>query len=175
MWRADDKKLVKVRLQNQGHDVETPWAEDLGPAPGDPQKRWVQLSNIPVLYSKPTYQDVLEVESVDGYYEWDAKGVPFEEIGTRIAVDHGRWVMILDYSLPPGMNADLGSLFRQMDRITELSNIALEGARVARDRRGGRAYFAVPSLVKSPDAVMRLLANSGLPFDLTLVHPVHED
>ena len=34
MWHPDKSKLLKVRLQARGEDVETPWAEDLGPTHG---------------------------------------------------------------------------------------------------------------------------------------------
>jgi len=30
MWCANESKLIKIQLQNNESNVETPWAEDLG-------------------------------------------------------------------------------------------------------------------------------------------------
>ena len=38
---AGEPELIKVRLTDRGEDSETPWAHDLGPAPGPPGSlRW---------------------------------------------------------------------------------------------------------------------------------------
>jgi hypothetical protein len=46
-------KPIKVRLTNQGKDTETPWAQDLGPAPGPSGSRKVRLINVPFMHAKP--------------------------------------------------------------------------------------------------------------------------
>jgi hypothetical protein len=67
MWVPDASKVVKVCLHSQGAYVETPWAEDLGVAPGPPGARLVRLGNVPFLRPKPTYGDVLVVEPDANY------------------------------------------------------------------------------------------------------------
>ena len=62
MWLPDSSKLVKVRLHNQGEDVETLWAEGLGPAGEGLPARRVRLGNVPFLHAKPTYEDVIDVQ-----------------------------------------------------------------------------------------------------------------
>lgn len=51
MWLPDKTNLVKVRLHEQGEDVETVWAEDLGASEGSPGSRLVRLGNVPFLHA----------------------------------------------------------------------------------------------------------------------------
>src|SRR5205085_12393659 len=55
---AAKPKTIKVCLTNRGEDSETPWAHDLGAAPGG---RKVRLVNVPFLHAKPTWGDVIVV------------------------------------------------------------------------------------------------------------------
>lgn len=175
MWSPDPNRLVKVRLRNGDEDIETPWAEDLGPAPGEGSKRLVKLGNVPFLHAKPTYEDVLETQAVDGLYEWDARGLAFEQIGSRIAVDGGRWVMIVDYRLVPECEGTADDAFRQLDLFAEEHDMALEGAFVAPDRRSGRAYLAVARHRTSAREVMELIGRANLPLKFALIHPNEEN
>ena len=101
MWIPSKDKLRKVRLQSQGEDVETPWAEDLGPVGGHPGARRVRIGNVPFLHAKPTYGDVLVVvpDPDDGMLTWDSNGVPFDELSVkqRRVVMHGlpdEWIEV---------------------------------------------------------------------------------
>ena len=91
VWVPDKNKLVKVCLHSRGEDVETPWAEDLGEAPGRPGARLVRVGNVPFFHAKPTYGDVLVVEYDPTYNKltWDSGGLPYERILERIAEDGG--------------------------------------------------------------------------------------
>src|SRR6476469_1778392 len=105
-----DEQLVKVVLHNRGADIETPWAEDLGPADGGGRR--VRLDNVPFLHAKPTFGDVIvarEDARYDGQLAWDRDGVPWPRIGERIELDGGRYAMIVDY------------LADEIDRFGELS------------------------------------------------------
>src|SRR5450432_1792453 len=76
-------KAIKVCLTNRGEDQETPWAHDLGPAPGPKGSRKVRLVNVPFLHAKPTWGDVIVVSPVeDGFPTWDRDGVPWTKVGT---------------------------------------------------------------------------------------------
>lgn len=174
MWLPDKSMLVKVRLHNRGKDVETPWAEDLGPIEGAQSGRLVRVGNVPFLHAKPTYGDVIAVvpDPSDGVLEWDAAGVAFEDIGTRIAKDDGRWVAIIDYS-PRPPNRDLDAAFKALDIAGEKIDVAVEGAFVRRDARTARAYLAVPGSMTLQGVLDWLRSDvSGLEF--TLVHPVDD-
>src|SRR6266542_1789314 len=104
-------KLIKVCLTNQGEDTETPWAEDLGPAPGPAGARKVRLINVPFMHAKPTWGDTIVVTPTeDGYPTWDRAGMPWPQIGTRLADDGGRWAMIVDYAPHPGADDAFGEL-----------------------------------------------------------------
>lgn len=174
MWLPDKSKLVKVRLHNQGEDVETPWAEDLGAVATDPPRRRVRLGNVPFLHAKPTYGDVIEVrpDASDGMLEWDRQGVAFEDIGRRIHEDGGRWAMIVDYQAAPS-GADLDGTFKALDVAAERFDIAVEGAFVRKEERRGRAYLAVP-YSKSIADVLAWLRSPEVNLDFTLVHPVDD-
>src|SRR5580698_4470984 len=100
---AGDGKTIKVCLTNRGNDSETPWALDLGPAKGVKGGRRVRLVNVPFMHAKPTWGDVVVVVPVkDGLPTWDRDGVAWEQIGTRILEDSGRWAMIVDYTPKQG-------------------------------------------------------------------------
>jgi hypothetical protein len=163
------EKLVKVLLHERGMDVETPWAEDLGPAACAPGARRVRLANVPFLHSKPTYEDVIVViPDADGRLAWDSEGVAFDDIGTRIEEDAGRWAMSVDYELRPGFT-DLTAAFRALDAVGERSDLVVEGSFARRAWRAGRAYVAVP-VALGVDAALQHLSTDALV--LTLIHPI---
>src|SRR3954466_3111963 len=100
---AEKPKMIKVCLTNRGEDSETPWAEDLGPAPGPDGSRKVKLVNVPFLHAKPTWGDVIVVSPVeDGLLTWDRNNVWWKQVPERIEHDGGRWAMIVDYAPRPG-------------------------------------------------------------------------
>ena len=175
MWRPDKNKLVKVRLHDQGEDVETAWAEDLGPAEASPPTRRVRLGNVPFLHSKPTYGDVIEVgpDDADGMLDWDRRGVAFEQIGTRIQDDGGRWAMIIDYEAGLPVR-DLDATFKALDIAAEKVDIAVEGAFASKDRNSGRAYFAVPRSMSVAD-VVAWLRSFEVQLHFKLIHPVDDE
>lgn len=157
---------IKIVLTNQGEDVETPWAVDLGPGP-TPGSRRVRLDNVPFLHAKPTYGDVIVVvPDEDGRLTWDAEGVPFE----RIAEDGGRYAMIVDYQ-PRG--ADAKAVWKELVARAEAKGCVPEGCFGPRDGEPGRMYLAVPKELE-PDEVMDWLGELDS-VDLTLIHPSDED
>ena len=176
MWTPDEAKLLKVLLHSRGEDVETPWAEDCGPAPGEAGARYVRLGNVPFLHAKPTYGDVLVAvpdPSSDGYLAWDSGGLPFERIPERIAEDGGRWAMIIDY-VPLDPASDVQHAFDALDIAAEAENIAVEGCYSPNERRPGRAYLAVPAEL-GVDDVLRMLSAWKLPMTFTLIHPTEDE
>lgn len=137
---AGEPELIKVRLTDRGEDSETPWAHDLGPAPGPPGSRKVRLANVPFMHAKPTWGDVIIVTPVDDDFPlWDRGGVPWEQIATRIAEDGGRWAMIVDY-VPHRDSADA---FRALAEACAEIEVVCEGAWGPREGTPGRAYLAV--------------------------------
>lgn len=77
MWRPNETKLIKVLLHDNGEDVETPWAEDLGGHPANPRTRLARLANVPFLHAKPTYEDVIVVENDNAYgWSWNCNATP---------------------------------------------------------------------------------------------------
>ncbi|MBA3391297.1 MAG: hypothetical protein H0T89_01575 [Deltaproteobacteria bacterium] len=175
---ARDLKLIKVCLENRGEDSETPWAQDLGPAKsGDKGSRRVRLVNVPFLHAKPTWGDVIVVSPLeDGRLTWDANGVPWSKIGTRIEEDGGRYAMIIDYA--PHDPSDGGSAaFKAVYKACEDGNTDLqkapmvcEGAFGPADGRPGRAYLAVKDALE-PAEVMKRLRDARPPCDLIQIHP----
>ncbi len=145
VWLPDESRLVKVRLQSNGEDVEMAWAEDCGSAPGHEDGRHVRLGNVPFLHAKPTYGDLILAtpDPNDGMLMWDDGKLQYERIGEKIIEDGGRWAMILDYELldPTG---DAQEAFSALDCAGEKYNVAVEGFYGPRDDRPGRAYLAVP-------------------------------
>ena len=163
-------KTIKVCLTNRGEDSETPWATDLGPAPGVKGGRRVRLVNVPFLHAKPTWGDVIVVVPVaEGLPTWDRDGVAWKQIGTRIAEDGGRWAMILDYAPHPG--DDSGQVaFAALAKACENADIVCEGAWGPQGSVPGRAYLAVKDEVQV-EAVMASLRAAALPCELTQIHP----
>jgi hypothetical protein len=158
---------IKVCLTNRGKDSETPWATDLGPAPGPSGSRKVRLVNVPFLHAKPTWGDVIIVSPVeDGHLTWDRAGVAFDKIPTRIAEDSGRWAMIIDYVPHP----DAKDPFQALAHACAEHDIVCEGAWGARDGDPGRAYLAINGDTTDVDVMTRLRA-SALPLELIQVHP----
>ncbi len=173
VWTPRKDRLVKIRLQQRGEDSETPWAEDLGAVEGRPGAKRVRIGNVPFLHAKPTYEDVIVVEPDpdDGMLMWDGGGLPYEEIGSRIAVDGGRYVLIIDYEI---IDAPVNDTFRRLTLVAELADIVLEGCFGPKPGRPGRAYLAVPNEMSVVDVLGRLEA-AAMPVKLTLVHPVEGD
>ena len=158
---------IKVRLTNQGEDSETPWAEDLGPAPGPPGSRLVRLINVPFMHAKPTWGDTIIVSPVEaGFPTWDRGGVPFEEIESRIARDGGRWAMIVAYAPHPEAKDPFGALAYACAE----HDVVCEGAWAPRDGEPGRAYLAVPSELGDAELMQRL-RTAQLPCELVQLHP----
>jgi hypothetical protein len=171
VWTPDKNKLVKVCLHSEGEDVETPSAEDRGPAKGRRGSRRVRIGNVPFLHAKPTYEDVIQVEPDDDYggkLTWDCRGASLEEICARLTEDSGRWAMILDYQPPDGTTSQ--AAFTALDMAGERVEIAVEGCYGPDSSRPGRAYLAVPGAMTIDAVIMTLLA-ANLPMKLTLVHP----
>jgi hypothetical protein len=172
MWTPNPERLVKVLLHSRGEDVETPWAEDLGADPRRPWMRLVRLGNVPFLHAKPTYGDVIAAERDEsGTWSWDSRGRPYQEIVDHLLVeDSGRWSMIVDYTLTANASCELTAAFRQLDRLGDASEIAVEGCYASGDGRGGRAYLAVPRTL-GVEAVLQLLVGARLPLTFALIHP----
>ena len=163
-----EEKLVKVLLHNRGEDVETPWAEDLGPADGGGRR--VRLDNVPFLHAKPTFGDVI-VAREDARYEnhlaWDRDDVAWERIGTRIDHDGGRYAMIVDYV------TDDVDRFGELSEWLGQSDVVPEGCFGPREGKPGRLYLAVPR-ARSVGDVMALLAQNGHGFTFEQIHPEPE-
>jgi hypothetical protein len=160
-------KPIKVCLTNAGKDSETPWAEDLGPAPGRKGARRVRLINVPFMHAKPTWGDVIVVTPVaDGLPTWDRGGTPWAQINTLIAEDCGRWAMIVDYVAHP----DSKDVFNELARVCAEHDVVCEGAWEARDGDPGRVYLAVTGELTDEGLMARLRA-SKLPCELIQIHP----
>jgi hypothetical protein len=158
---------IKVCLTNRGKDSETPWATDLGPAPGPSGSRKVRLVNVPFLHAKPTWGDVIIVSpSDDSHLTWDRAGVAFDKIPTRILEDSGRWAMIIDYAPHP----DAHEPFQSLAHACAEHDIVCEGAWAPRDADPGRAYLAVKGDMTDADVMARLRA-AALPCELIQIHP----
>lgn len=159
-----DERLIKVVLHNRGEDVETPWAEDLGPT--EDGGRLVRLDNVPFLHAKPTFGDVIVVQE-DPAYEalaWDRAGVKWAEIGTRLVEDGGRYAMIVDY-----VADDLGR-FEELGEWLGEHGLVPEGCFGPQHGKPGRLYLAVPRTRLVAD-VMAILAENRFGFGFTQVHP----
>jgi hypothetical protein len=166
---AGEPELIKVRLTDEGEDSETPWAEDLGPAPGPRGARRVRLINVPFMHAKPTWGDVIIVVPVeDDFPLWDRGGVAWDQIGSRIAEDGGRWAMIVDYA-PHGDSED--AYVALVHACAELE-IVCEGAWGPRDGKPGRAYLAVKHELDDVAVMTRL--RDALPCELIQIHPQPE-
>lgn len=163
-------KLVKIRLHDRGEDVETPWAIDLGAAAGPPGARRVRLDNVPFLHAKPTCDDeIVVVPDEDGFLTWDRDGVAFEDIGSRLVHDAGRWAMILDWISHSG--TDVQDAWTKFVAACKDADCVPEGVWGPNPTRPGRAYLAVPPNLRVDDVLTRL-RSAGLPIDFTLVHPL---
>ena len=164
-------KQIKICLTNDGEDVETPWADDLGPVAGRKGARKVRLANVPFLHAKPTWGDVIVVEPADdeGFPTWDRGGVPWTQIGTRLLEDGGHWAMIVDYDPHPG--DETGNVaFRALAKACAGFDIICEGCVGPRSGKPGRAYLAVPRDLGDPQ-VMTKLRGEALPCELIQIHP----
>jgi hypothetical protein len=160
-----DDKLVKVLLHNGGEDVETPWGEDLGPAPGGGRR--VRLDNVPFLHAKPTFGDVIVVredERYEGQLAWDRDNVPWDQIGSRIEQDGGRYAMIVDY------RANDVDKFGLLAEWLSTGDIVPEGCFGPRDQKPGRLYLAVPKS-RGVAEVIQALGENELGFTFMLIHP----
>jgi len=160
-------KQLKVCLTNRGEDTETPWALDLGPAPGPSGARTVRLINVPFMHAKPTWGDSIVVTPVeDGFPTWDRNGIPWSQITTRLAEDGGRWAMIVDYAPHP----DAKDAFGDLARACAEHDVVCEGAWGPRRGEPGRAYFAVSAELSDAD-LMKALRAADLPCELIQIHP----
>jgi hypothetical protein len=160
-----DEKLVKVLLHNRGEDVETPWAEDLGPVDGGGRR--LRLDNVPFLHAKPTFGDVIvarEDPRYEGQLAWDRDDVAWERIGTRIDHDGGRYAMIVDY-----IAADVDR-FGELSEWLGASDVVPEGCFGPRDGKPGRLYLAVPR-TRAVAEVMAQLESNTVGFRFVQVHP----
>jgi len=165
-----DPKVIKICLTNRGADRETPWAFDLGPAPGPKGSRKVRLANVPFMHAKPTWGDVIVVSPVvDDLPTWDRDGAEFAHVAKRIAVDGGRWAMIVDYvPASPAKRAD--ALFAIVARACAELDVLCEGAWAPSASRSGRVYLAVPAALTDV-AFMKALGAAKLPCTLAQIHP----
>jgi hypothetical protein len=177
--RRTKYKLIKICLVNDGEDAETPWAQDLGPADGPPGSRKARIVNVPFLHAKPTWGDVVVVspdtDDEDALLTWDAKGVAFSKIGTRILEDSGRYAMIVDYK--PRKDDPTGDIaFAAIAKACEVSkkletnDIVCEGAYGPDGKTAGRIYMAVKDALEPAD-VMAQLDDAEPPATLIQVHP----
>jgi hypothetical protein len=163
-----EPKLIKVCLTNKGDDTETPWAHDLGAAPGPAGSRKVKLVNVPFMHAKPTWGDVIVVTPVaDGFPTWDRDGAAWKQIGARIVEDGGRWAMIVDYA-PQDVSAD--AAFQALGKACDAIKVVCEGAWGPRDADPGRVYLAVQRDLTA-EVVMQKLDAARLPCNLIQVHP----
>ena len=166
---AKDPELIKVCLTNKGEDTETPWAQDLGPAPGAGGSRKVKLVNVPFMHAKPTWGDVIVVSPVrEGFPTWDRGGLPWKQIGSRIVEDGGRWAMIVDYHPHDGTDPD--QAFSALRGACDGVHLVCEGAWGPHDGDPGRVYLAVPKDLVA-ETVMQRLTEAELPVQLIQVHP----
>src|SRR5262249_46554978 len=160
-----EDKLVKVLLHNRGEDVETPWAEDLGPTLDGGRK--VRLDNVPFLHAKPTFGDVIVVHEdprYEGQLVWDRDAVAWDQISTRLAEDGGRYAMIVDYEA-----ADVDRFGELGDWLAK-SDIVPEGCFGPRDDTPGRLYLGGPKM-RPVGEVMAMLADNALGFRFEQIHP----
>ena len=176
---SSDGPKIKVLLVNDGDDVETPWAIDLGPAEdAPPGSRRVRLINVPFMHAKPTWGDVIIVSPVAGQQlTWNGDGVAYSEVDTRIEEDGGRYAVIIAYTLHAGTSAN--DAFKAMRGVFERegdlsqSDAVCERATAPNGERPGYAYLAAKYDL-SPEMVMERLRAANLPCDVTLFHPTDE-
>ncbi len=143
-------KTMKVCLTNAGEDRETPWAFDLGPAPGPSGSRKVRLVNVTFLHAKPTWGDVIVVTPRDGVPTWD-------RASAQILEDGGRWPMVVEYA--PAREACFDAV------AAACADLEI----VCESPKRGRAYLAVNNGI-TDRAVMRHLARE-VAAKLTQVFP----
>jgi hypothetical protein len=162
---------IKVSLTNRGKDTETPWAEDLGPAPfAGKTARLVRLVNVPFLHAKPTWGDTIVVKpDSGGILTWDRGGQSFSKVDSLIHEDGDRWAMIVDYAPHPDSD-DADRVFSLLARACAEHDVVCEGAWGPRDDEPGRAYLAVKSELSDADLMKHLRAGE-LPCELIQIHP----
>ncbi len=155
---SDEPEMIKVCLTNKGEDTETPWALDLGPAPGAPPgSRKVKLANVPFMHAKPTWGDTVVVTPVDdGLPTWDRGGLPWKQISSKIVEDGGRWAMIVDYLPHPGVSE--ADAFQALASSCDAERLVCEGAWGPRDAEPGRVYLAVTKDLTAETVMSKLLA-----------------
>ena len=162
-------KPIKVCLTYGGAATGTPWAEDLGPAPGPSGSRRVRLLNVPFLHAKPTWGDVIVVSPVvRGLPTWDRRGVPWAKLPARIAEDGGRWAMIVDYV--PHEDTAPAAACRALEAACADEGVICEPAWLARPGHPGRVYFAIEH-ARSDAEVLAALRAAELPCELVQIHP----
>ncbi len=165
---SPDGERVKILLHASGEDPETPWALDLGPAPGKRGARLVRLVNVPFLHAKPTFGDEIVVApGPDGWLAWD-RGDADPDRGEGIARDGGRYALIIDYLPPAG--ADVPAVFTAICEAARRLDVVPEGCFGPRADKPGRAYFAAPNAV-TPLALMTAVTGAVDDCVFTLIHP----
>ena len=172
MWTPDPSKLVKIAIHSQGEDVETPFAEDLGPADGPPGSRRVRIGNVLFLHAKPTYEDVVIASpDEDGRLTWDTQGMQYDAVCERLDEDSGRWTMIVEYEVEAG--SDVVTAFKALDLAGMDADIAVEGLSSPKPGKPGRAYLAMPGALRV-DAARAFLRGLDVPMTFEVVHPVDD-
>ena len=180
---STDGPTIKVCLTNQGADVETPWAVDLGPAPGAPDgSRRVRLLNIPYLYGKPTWGDVIVVSPHEHNTQltWDSNGLAYDDVIDKLLdEDGGRYMLIIDYTPHAGATAE--EAFAAIQRVFEIigedlaeSDAVVEGCFRPRNGRPGRTYLAA-KYEFSPEIVIERLRAANPRCDVILAHPIADE
>ena len=177
---APRPKLLRICLVNDGADAETPWAQDLGPAKGPKGSRKARIVNVPFLHAKPTWGDVVVVSPVeddddDGLLTWDAGGIAWSKIDTRILEDGGRFAMIVDYKPhkdDPTGDAAFSAIAKacEVSKKLETNDIVCEGAFGPEGKTPGRIYLAVKDALE-PSDVMTRLRDADPPCTVIQVHP----
>ncbi len=142
-------KTIRVCLTNDGEDRETPWAFDLGPAPGPKGSRKVRLVNVPFMHAKPTWGDVIVVTPRDGVPTWDRATTPF------ILEDGGRRPMVVEY-VAHGNDEDCSDAIAAACAVLE---IVCESSFLPKARSRARAYLAVQRAT-TDQTVMRHLSRA---------------
>lgn len=148
------EKYEKIFLHDDGEDVESCWAAPLEPAPRKANRLFVRLANIPFLYPKPTYGDVIEVSRDPTYgnaYSWDRTGLPWSRIGERIHRDGRRYTGIIDYET--GRGADFNALAQWLKAEHD---IVAEGGFAPEGDRPGRLYLAIPDELEIDDIIAEM-------------------
>jgi len=148
---APQGNKLKILLQDHGVGRERVWATDLGPAPRD--GRLVQIDSVPLLWEKPTYQDVIVVRPENQVLTW--KGGIEKDGGLR-----GR--IFVSWSA-----GDREAVETQVLGATEQLGGGVEPYRAPSADGPGVLVFALPRAVSSERLLATLrAANPNARFDI---------